>query len=294
MSEKNDGLIDYNDVLDMLSLTFLIYDYGKTVPYVVGDTIEQFVSRMNVTDESKINDESKLSDEKQNAVKHITENIIDGNIKEFISDEDTDLQAGITISDMNKRITIIFRGSESAYDWYYDINFIKKRINKKENVCVHSGFYNQLTTNNNHEKLTTKVKELLKEHPDYNIYVCGHSLGGALCTLYGYMLSNEISQHVTVVSFASPRVGNYGWKQSFKSKSNLTHYRITNSNDIVTAFPSILYYHVGKNIRLEKNVSPTFFLNKKCSWWDYSPFKCHSITDHYCGEYYKHLTAIKW
>ena len=54
------------------------------------------------------------------------------------------------------------------------------------------------------------------------------------------------------------------------------------------------YYHVGKNIRLEKNVSPTFFLNKKCSWWDYSPFKCHSITDHYCGEYYKHLTAIKW
>ena len=61
MSEKNDGLIDYNDVLDMLSLTFLIYDYGKTVPYVVGDTIEQFVSRMNITDESKINDESKFA-----------------------------------------------------------------------------------------------------------------------------------------------------------------------------------------------------------------------------------------
>jgi hypothetical protein len=108
------------------------------------------------------------------------------------------------------------------------------------------------------------------------------------------MLSHEISQQVTVVSFASPRVGNYGWKQSFKSKSNLTHYRITNSNDIVTAFPSILYYHVGKNIRLEKNASPTFFLNRKCGWWDYSTFKCNSVTDHYCGEYYKHLIDNKW
>jgi predicted lipase len=283
MTDNNSEIIKYNDVVDMLSLTFLIYDYGKIIPYVPGDTIEQFVSRVNITEENKIDDEKKQ------AVKHITENIIDGNIKEFISDEDTDLQAGITISDTKKRITIIFRGSESMYDWYYDMNFIKTRINKKEDVCVHSGFYNQLITNNNDKKITKRVKELLEENPDYHIHVCGHSLGGALCTLYGYMLSNEISQHVTVVSFASPRVGNYGWKKSFKSKSNLTHYRISNNNDIVTAFPSILYYHVGTNIRLEKNASPTLFVNKKYGWWDYSVFKCNSISDHYCSEYYKHL-----
>ena len=76
-----------------------------------------------------------------------------------------------------------------------------QKCNEKEDVCVHRGFYNQLTSNNNHDKLTTKVKELLKEHPDYNIYVCGHSLGGALCTLYGYMLSTKNHSHTSTITY---------------------------------------------------------------------------------------------
>ena len=65
-------------------------------------------------------------------------------------------------------------------------------------------------------------------------------------------LSHEISQQVTIVSFASPRVGNNGWKKSFDAKENLHHYRITNCNDIVTAFPNILYRHVGEEYSFRK------------------------------------------
>ena len=108
------------------------------------------------------------------------------------------------------------------------------------------------------------------------------------------MLSNEIKQNITVVSFASPRVGNYDWKKTFDAKSNLDHYRITNNNDIVTAFPSILYYHVGNNIRLERNNTASFLYNYSYSWWDYSIFKCYSPSDHFCEEYYKYLCEDKW
>lgn len=282
--------ISYGDVLDLLSLTMLIYDYGKTISCVPNDTIEQFISRCNVENEA----ECTLPLIKQQALTHLKEHSNDGKIIEFVNDCDTDLQVGITISENNKRINIIFRGSESSYDWYYDLNFIKTCIDSEKNVYVHSGFYKQLTTNNNHLILITKVKALLETYPDYHIFVCGHSLGGALATLYGYILSNEIQQNVTVVSFASPRVGNYGWKTAFDEKTNLDHYRVTNNNDIVTSFPMILYNHVGNNIRLERNNKTSFLYNYSYSWWDYSVFKCYSPTDHYCEEYYKYLCEGKW
>ena len=49
MSENEQLLnnIKYDDVLDMLGLTLLIYDYGKKIDYVKGDTLENFVLRMN-------------------------------------------------------------------------------------------------------------------------------------------------------------------------------------------------------------------------------------------------------
>ena len=289
MSEQEQLInnIKYEDVMDMLGLTLLIYDYGKSIDYVKGDTLENFVSRMNT-------EKHDISEFKQNVITNLASNVTDGVIKDYISDSDSDLQVGVTMSKENKRVTIIFRGSESAYDWYYDLKFLKTCINKEKNIYVHRGFYKQLTINNNHEKLITTVKNILLDFPDYNVYVCGHSLGGALSTLFGYILSQEITQNVTVVSFASPRVGNSGWKKCFNDTTNLKHYRITNCNDIVTAFPSILYYHVGDNIRLERNSEPTFFFNYSYSWWDYSVFKCYSPGDHNCGEYYKHFIKHKW
>ena len=64
----------------------------------------------------------------------------------------------------------------------------------KDNIYVHSGFYSQLHINNNFEKITEHVKQLLEEYPEYNLYITGHSLGAALATLYGYELSKILDQ----------------------------------------------------------------------------------------------------
>jgi hypothetical protein len=286
--------LTHGDVLDLLCLTFLIYDYGKKIDYVPEDTLQKFIARSSVL-ESFSNDETqdKLSP-KMKALVHVKNNISDGIVKDFISDDDTDLQVGITISEKNQRINIIFRGSESTYDWLHDLNIFKSCIDQKQNVYVHAGFLSQLITNNNHFKLINKVKSLLDKHPSYNVYSCGHSLGGALSTLFGYLLSLEIPNQVTVVSFASPRVGNFGWKEAFEKKANLTHYRVTNRKDIVTAFPSILYYHVGEAIKIGMGESANFLGALSSSWWEYSIFYCYSPTDHFCSEYYKNLCECKW
>ena len=276
--------LQYNDAIDLLSLSFLIYNYNFT-GNLGDDTILNFINRLKILT-------NELSESKLKALEHINTNMSDGIVKEFISDPDTDLQVGITISHTNKRINIIFRGSESTYDWLYDLNFLKTCIDKENNVYVHKGFYNQLTTNNNHEKLIVLIKELIKYTPNYNINITGHSLGGGLSTLFGYLLSKEIDNNITVISFASPRVGNYGWYKSFKKQQNLTHYRFVNCNDIVTAFPSILYYHVGQPIRL-KHDGCIKLLEKKYGWFEFSIFTCFSSTDHFCGEYYKNLLKVQ-
>ena len=286
--------LSHGDVLDLLSLTFLIYDYGKKIDYVPDDTLQKFIARSSVLESFANNEEEDALSPKMKALVHVKNNISDGIVKDFISDEDTDLQVGITVSEENQRINIIFRGSESTYDWLHDLNIFKSCIDKKNNVYVHAGFLSQLITNNNHVKLIQKVKTLLDKHPTYNVYSCGHSLGGALSTLFGYLLSLEIPNEVTVVSFASPRVGNFGWKEAFEKKENLTHYRITNRKDIVTAFPSILYYHVGEAIKIGMGESANFLGALSSSWWEYSIFYCYSPTDHFCSEYYKNLCECKW
>ena len=66
--DNNNGIL-HNDVLDLLSVTMLIYDYGKTVECVPNDSIENFASRC------KIGDDCTLPLIKQQAITHLRETI---------------------------------------------------------------------------------------------------------------------------------------------------------------------------------------------------------------------------
>jgi triacylglycerol lipase len=237
---------------------------------------------------------SEVNETRQEAFLEIAKKSPHGKIVKFISDEETDLQVGITISETNKRICVIFRGSESRADWYYDLQVIKKDLG--DNIRVHQGFYNQLYKNNNYDKITNVVVDLLKQkqYYDYQVYITGHSLGAALSTLYGYQLSKNIHQEIVVASFASPRVGNSAFREDFDDRNNLTHYRFTNNRDIVTAAPMIYYQHVGQNIQLFDD-NYKFFPNYEYnSWFSFSLFSCFRVSDHDCDLYYKRLLKNKW
>jgi triacylglycerol lipase len=189
----------------------------------------------------------------------------------FVSNRDTDLQCGVRIDDFNARICVIFRGSESSTDWYYDLHNVKKQI--KGNIYVHGGFYDQLRPSLN--LLINMVTGLMDQYPYYSIYITGHSLGGALSTLFGYYISHETDREINVISFASPRVGNSSWRDSFKSKENLNHTRVTNKHDPVPHFPIFFYYHTGVNFLLkDSNESNLIIFN---------------VEDHKCSEYIKRL-----
>ena len=284
------NIIPHSDVLDLLRITMLVYNYGKTfTPEDENETVETFVSKIKAN--GKL-DSLGLSDARKSALLEIASNASTGKVCTFISDPDTDVQVGVTLNTDDKRICIVFRGSESSTDWFYDLQI--KKHNLKGDIWVHGGFYKQLHTNGVYDKLLAKVKQLLGENPDFSLYVTGHSAGGGLSTLCAYMMSCEIENKITVVSFASPRIGNAEWKKAFDEKTNLTHYRVTNDRDIVTAFPMYKYHHVGKTVRLFEDSYSIFNDYSQFHWYDFTLFQCWRPSDHDCDLYYKRLLQHKW
>jgi len=292
VSRKNsvfDTIISHSAVRILLQSTMLVYNYG--VNFTTHDpdqTIENFVNTS--TKDGSIH-KFGLSDIRKNALIELKNLAPNGKVHTFIDDHVSDIQIGITINHDLKHFAIVFRGSESIKDWYYDLQIYKHNL--KDNIWIHSGFYNQLHTDNIHLCIIQKIKCILDSHPDFKIYVTGHSLGGALATLFGYMLSFEFDNLITVVSFASPRIGNKPWKKSFESKPNLVHFRVSNNRDLITATPTINYYHVGTDIQL---FNDSFYINvgKTHSCFDYSLFTHWSILDHTCDNYYKNLINNVW
>ncbi len=276
--------ISHNTVKELLGLTMLVYEYGDSFKLESNETVEQFLDKCR-------DNEVTLNDTCMTVLNDFSVCSPMGTVELFISDPETDVQVGITKSDTNKRISVVFRGSESKSDWYYDLMIAKRNIGN--NVWVHTGFYHQLHTNNVFETIVQKVNNLLEENPDYDVFVTGHSLGAALSTLFGYEYGITTDKKVCVVSFASPRVGNYKFKQEFEARLNLCHYRVSNNRDIITATPMYKYYHCGKNICLYEDK----FETKECddiSWWRYSIFYCWSVADHSVKLYYDRLIKNLW
>jgi len=117
---------------------------------------------------------------------------------------------------------LAFRGTEPKE--FNDIKADLKAWKSKSRTegRVHDGFYDEVN------KVWKDIKEKLSTTKP--LYICGHSLGGAMATIAASRLQNKCKELYT---FGSPRVGNKKWVESV----NVKHYRWRNNNDLVTKVP---------------------------------------------------------
>jgi hypothetical protein len=193
-------------------------------------------------------------------------------------------------------INVNFRGSVTIRDWLADASTIMtmvpnplllidkddsaggRRIRKGKRLGIHSGFYDYLCGTNRKAASGSKsskfntilehLRSLLQRYDGYSIRAAGHSLGGALATLFSFFLALEdddsIHKPVKCVTFASPRVGNTEFSRAFQeleANGQLFCVRVANQNDVVTVVPDgltcctfcyqhVIYRHVGIELRL--------------------------------------------
>lgn len=280
--------ISHQIIKELCGLTLLVYNY--TDLFMLdngvaneGQTIADFIKRLNQSTYD-IDDTSKT------VLQDVSVQAPNGTVEFFTSNKSTDIQVGITRSDTNQRICVVFCGTQSRLDWYYNLMISKTRLDN--DVHVHKGFHKHLHATGVYDVLTAKLAALINQYPTYQVFLCGHSLGGALATLFGYEFKSsphcQDDQPITVVSFGSPRVGDYNFTHRFEATNKLFHFRVVNNKDVMTVMPPYQYYHCGKNICMYAN-SIEILPFEHNSWWKNTLLYYWSQEDHGISMYYDRL-----
>jgi predicted lipase len=137
---------------------------------------------------------------------------------------------------------------------------------------IHSGFFKYLfseesssTSRNKYEKVLEHLRPLLQEHKGYHVRTTGHSLGGALASIFAFFAACEHwMPPIECVTFGAPRFGNTQFFRAFRrleEEGRVSLLRVVNGGDPVTSAPdrlncgcsvffqSTVYRHVGMELR---------------------------------------------
>lgn len=166
-------------------------------------------------------------------------------------------RAGALIIWNNKSIVIAFRGTASWQDWMHNLNcsLVKSQNNYANNsIQLHKGFLG--LSENISPSVFDFIEQFLKMRKSdkftrpINLYVCGHSLGGALALNFAAQIGRYASydyrfgrnsvniggSYVKIAStytFGSPRIG----RGEIWEYVRRPHYRLIVSGDPVPKFP---------------------------------------------------------
>ena len=146
------------------------------------------------------------------------------------------------------KIVFAIRGSESVSDFLDDSFCWTEKFQDvhDSNARVHSGFLKQY--NAMRFAVMSSIYKMIWKKQNKKIVFTGHSLGGALATLCGAAVKQEMPDvHVSVYTYGSPRVGNKAFVEIFKAVD--VSVRCVNGSDIVTSVPFWSYEHVHGEVQ---------------------------------------------
>jgi hypothetical protein len=241
-------LTNYKEIITMFYLSKLIYDYHENDNFNlnINESINNYLVRVNTEFNNGIHNNIFINI--KNCLLFLSNNYPNSLIYDFISNEKTDIQCGLVLDKNSNSLSIVFKGTDSLINCYYDLLFLKRHIDLK-NVQIHNGFFDQIISI--YDELINKIKNILLLYKKLSIFITGHSAGAGQGTIFAYLLSKiYTSKIIKLITFGGPKIGNFYWYEEFNKIKNIIHYRITNEGDIITKIPNLDYYHVGINIHL--------------------------------------------
>lgn len=176
-------------------------------------------------------------------------------------------------------IVVSFKGTSTYRDVLNDIKFIQVEDDYNIPGKIHRGFNNIVSNDKMIEKIEEKVNKIASDLFIKDVYITGHSLGGALASVFhAYLTLSDMSTedylHSNVnpqlVTFGCPRVGDKDFSKNIRNSI-----RVVNGNDIVTKIPVFSYNHYKD-------------LNSIGSYFSFRLF-----SDHHISKYYKNLMSLK-
>lgn len=171
-----------------------------------------------------------------------------------------------TTDSLHKSLYISFRGTildetNIQTDLYQTLVPFVTTMNAKTNIS--QGFFNAWAG------IRNDVLSVISKIQPTNVYLTGHSLGGALATLAAFEIKyyqRQIPYNVVVYTFGSPRVGDIGFASMY-NKLVSKSYRVHNLGDPIPHFPTTYqgYQHVSELVLLSspqtQSQPPLCFIN---------------------------------
>ena len=183
-------------------------------------------------------------------------------------------------------IFIGFRGSSNIQNWISDIKIMLIHPYADNSIAVDKGFYKLYDILK--PNLMSIISNLAMKYNTKDLFITGHSLGGALATICAFdMLYHEFQYNVKyLVTFGSPRIGNVYFSDYFNS-FQIESKRVTHYYDIVPHVPEefLGYKHISNEIWYNEDntnyyvCNDTYNEDTTCSN-SCAPTKCTSTSDH--------------
>ncbi|PCJ13526.1 MAG: lipase [Gammaproteobacteria bacterium] len=167
---------------------------------------------------------------------------------QVVKNPDIDTQFFVMSNDEN--IVVVFRGSDSPRDWMANFK-ISYHPGPLDETKAHEGFQDSLFPAV--VSLTNAITSIGLDNK--KLWITGHSVGGALSSLYAGMLVENGYDVYGVYTFASPRPGDSAFENCLKDVISGPHYRVVNTGDVIPHVPPEPFFsHSGLRVILKEDV----------------------------------------
>ncbi|MBD3674359.1 MAG: lipase family protein [Planctomycetaceae bacterium] len=178
-------------------------------------------------------------------------------------------------------VVLAFRGTEpdQMRDLLTDLHVVRDAGPfASKHSSVHRGFWESLRSALKADQgLIEYLSDATADGTD--LFLVGHSLGGALATLMAAFLANGSWPQPTVYTFGSPRVGNVGFATLYDRYVPAT-FRYVNDQDAWSRLPLPLRFrHVGELFFIDEKLE----IHARPSFWQYA-----------WNRYIRALTPLSW
>jgi predicted lipase len=144
---------------------------------------------------------------------------------------------------------ICVRGTAGSYDWITNSRFGKVNGPLMIGDRVHRGFYESAAST------FQLVERWVDELPiSTNLFLCGHSLGAAVATVFASMLTARRYPVAGLLAESSPRVGNRKFAREMSHQLGGNWIRTQICRDLVPRVPPLFwgYHHGGKHVYIDR------------------------------------------
>uniref|UniRef100_A0A915LKV3 Fungal lipase-like domain-containing protein n=1 Tax=Meloidogyne javanica TaxID=6303 RepID=A0A915LKV3_MELJA len=198
--------------------------------------------------------------------------------------------AFIAVSFTDKAIVLSFRGTDSFWQLTHEVwqTVFRKKVPSVFGYGHVAFYFDDIFNQLDKKGVTEEIHYLLRQHKHYEVWITGHSLGGALAAIAAAKLiqSKEIGpDKIKLVTFGQPRTGDSGFAAGMNKYLPFFNYRVTRARDLVVHVPPRTYEdyaHYKTEIFYDNDMKPGAKW-KRCVGGD---------EDKDCANRYGHISKI--